>query len=43
MLREGEIEAKRCVLRRFLNQPVAEIVQCGEPIFLESWLFTSLK
>jgi hypothetical protein len=25
------------VLRRFSNQPVAEIVQCGEPIVSMSW------
>jgi hypothetical protein len=27
----GEIVAKRSRLRGFSNQPVAEIVQCGEP------------
>jgi hypothetical protein len=29
--RPGEIVAKHPQLRRFANQPVAEIVQCGEP------------
>lgn len=29
----GEIVAKHRDLRRFSDQPVAEIVQCGEPIF----------
>jgi hypothetical protein len=33
----GEIVAKRSQLRCFANQPVAEIVQCGEPISSISW------
>ena len=31
-IQESEIVAKRRDLRRFSDQPVAEIVQCGEPI-----------
>jgi hypothetical protein len=31
-MQESEIVAKRRDLRRFSDQPVAEIVQCGEPI-----------
>src|SRR3954462_366492 len=32
-LQESEIVAKRRDLCRFSDQPVAEIVQCGEPAF----------
>jgi hypothetical protein len=35
----GEIAAKSAKLRRFSNQPVAEIVQYGEPILTSQ--FTS--
>ena len=30
-MQESEIVAKRRDLRRFSDQPVADIVQCGEP------------
>jgi len=36
-MQESEIVAKRRDLRRFSDQPVAEIVQCGEPILSMSY------